>query len=91
MKLFEFLHDQDETAKRSLPFHIEEIDRLPIIPIPKPLPFSPKVTVELKGPTEWSQRMSNTYFTDGSSTIEGTEIKYKVTAYRPGDGMTITE
>lgn len=40
---------------------------------------------------KWSQHLANTWFTDGSSTTNGTKTNRKAAACRLGDGMAITE
>lgn len=42
--LSEFLCDQDVVAKGSVPFYMEEIAQLPVLPIPKPLSYPKRGT-----------------------------------------------
>ena len=72
--LYEFLHDQDVVAKGSVPSHTEKITQLPNLlthSSPKEAP------IEVWGLREWSQHLTNAWFTDGSSTTDETKADGK--------------
>lgn len=43
------------------------------------------------GTHEFDPTMKNAWFTDGSSTVTNNVVKWKAAAYRPGDGIILTE
>ncbi|XP_059120184.1 uncharacterized protein LOC131911818 [Peromyscus eremicus] len=95
--LQEFLRSTPLSAKGSVPAVSESIlqsDR-PMTPegyiFPTSTPPQKQVPMGHWGTREYDPSLVNAWFTDGSATTVNNKVRWKAAAYRPGDGMVITD
>ncbi|XP_052602440.1 uncharacterized protein LOC128115609 [Peromyscus californicus insignis] len=95
--LQEFLRSTPLSAKGSVPAVSESIlqsDR-PMTPegyiFPTSTPPQKQVPMGHWGTREYDPSLVNAWFTDGSATTVNNKVRWRAAAYRPGDGMVITD